>query len=119
MHHNRSNFSKTPPNKKLLIKKVHPDAIVPTKLTQGAAGYDLCSYHDIHLDPGCVALADTGIAMQLPIGTYGRLAPHNGLTMTKKEPESPINLDVRGGVIDPDYRGSVKKLFCITMVQTK
>ena len=46
-------------------------------------------------------LVPTDIAIECPIGTYGRIAPRSGLTLKR-------NLDTMAGVIDNDYRGNVQ-----------
>ena len=48
-------------------------------------------------------LIGTGIAMAIPIGNYGRIAPRSGLAAKHM-------IDVGAGVIDADYRGEVKVL---------
>ena len=48
-------------------------------------------------------LVETGIAIGLPNGTYGRLAPISGLASKK-------GIAVGGGVIDADYTGEVKAI---------
>jgi len=45
-------------------------------------------------------MVPVGIAMSLPDGVYGRIAPRSGLTIKK-------NIDVRAGVVDRDFRGEV------------
>ena len=49
------------------------------------------------------ALVATGLAMQIPSGNYGRIAPRSGLAWKHM-------IDVGAGVIDSDYRGEVKVL---------
>jgi len=49
------------------------------------------------------ALIPTGLAMAIPIGNYGRIAPRSGLAAKNF-------IDVGAGVIDADYRGEVKVL---------
>jgi dUTP pyrophosphatase len=48
-------------------------------------------------------LVDTDIAISVPAGTYGRIAPRSGLA-------SKHFIDTGAGVIDADYRGQVKVL---------
>jgi dUTPase len=43
------------------------------------------------------ALVSTGIALAIPSGCYGRIAPRSGLAVKS-------SIDVGAGVIDPDYR---------------
>ncbi|AGE50800.1 dUTP pyrophosphatase [Paramecium bursaria Chlorella virus CVB-1] len=83
-----------------LIKKLVPEAIVPTRGSDGAAGYDLTSVVDITVPAlGRVAVA-TGLAMRVPSGTYGRIAPRSGLAYK-------YGIDVLAGVVDEDYRNEV------------
>jgi dUTP pyrophosphatase len=46
-------------------------------------------------------LVSTGIAVVLPKGVYGRVAPRSGLAVKH-------GIQVGAGVIDPDYTGEVK-----------
>lgn len=52
------------------------------------------------LQPGEVAVVNTGLALQLPPGTYARLAPRSGLSLR--------DIWVNAGVIDKDYLGCIK-----------
>ena len=45
-------------------------------------------------------MVSTGIAIGIPTGTYGRVAPRSGLA-------AKHGIDVGAGVIDPDYTGEV------------
>ena len=88
---------------RLLVKRLNEHAIIPARGSVGAVGYDLYSSVDT-----CVALknrtlVETGIAITLPPGTYGRVAPRSGLAVKK-------GIQVGAGVIDPDYTGEVKVL---------
>lgn len=84
-----------------LIKLLVPEAIAPARGSDGAAGYDLSSVVDIVVPAlGRVAVA-TGLAMRVPDGTYGRVAPRSGLAYK-------YGIDVLAGVIDKDFRGEVK-----------
>ena len=86
----------------LLIKKLSPDAITPTRASQGSVGYDLYSTEDsiVPCQHGRV-IVGTGIAVGLPDGVYGRVAPRSGLA-------AKHCIDVGAGVIDPDYTGEIK-----------
>lgn len=87
----------------VLIKKLSSDAITPTRGTSGSVGYDMYSSVDTHVEPRERALVSTGIAMTVPSGTYGRIAPRSGLAVK-------YGIQVGAGVIDPDYTGEVKVL---------
>ena len=84
----------------LNFKRLDPRATLPTRGSRAAAGLDLYSIEAVSLEPGQRAIARTGLAVAIPEGFYGRLAPRSGLA-TKK------GLDVLAGVIDADYRGEV------------
>jgi len=87
-------------NNNLQIKLNFEDVMIPRRGSPDAAGYDLYSYEDAEIPPGKTRLFDTGISFQVPIGTYGRIAPRSGL--------SKKGLLVNAGVIDRDYTGPVK-----------
>jgi dUTP pyrophosphatase len=84
----------------LEFKRLDPRAVLPTRGSAAAAGLDLYSIQAVSLDPGQRVLARTGLAVAVPEGFYGRLAPRSGLA-TKQ------GLDVLAGVIDADYRGEI------------
>ncbi|XP_054723529.1 deoxyuridine 5'-triphosphate nucleotidohydrolase-like [Uloborus diversus] len=83
--------------------KTHVKAKTPRKQTNAAAGFDLYTPTDFMLDAGERKLIDTGICFQIPESCYGRLAEKSRLALL-------FNLEVKAGVIDSDYRGSVKVL---------
>jgi dUTP pyrophosphatase len=85
----------------LRVKKLSEDAIIPTRGSGGAVGYDLYSMDDVIIKPLQRALVCTGIAIVLPSGVYGRVAPRSGLTVKH-------GIQVGAGVIDPDYTGEIK-----------
>ena len=85
----------------LNVTKLDPMAILPTRATPGAVGYDLFSIDNYVIRPGHRVVVSTGISVQLPPGTYGRIAPRSGLAVKH-------GLDTLAGVVDPDYTGEVK-----------
>ncbi|KAL5335109.1 dUTPase-like protein [Aspergillus crustosus] len=87
----------------LLVKKLTSTARAPTRGSAFAAGYDLYSAKEIVIPAKGKALVDTGLAIAVPEGTYGRVAPRSGLA-------SKHFIDTGAGVIDADYRGEVKVL---------
>lgn len=92
--------SNVPP---LLIQKLAPTAITPTRGSAFAAGYDLYASAPITIKAKDKGLVSTSLAIAVPPGTYGRIAPRSGLA-------SKHFLDTGAGVIDADYRGEVKVL---------
>ena len=85
----------------LNVSKLIPTAILPVRASLGAAGYDLFSTDSYVVLPGRRVVVSTGISIQLPPGTYGRIAPRSGLAVKH-------GLDTLAGVIDPDYTGEIK-----------
>jgi len=89
-----------PPVSKLLIKRLSEKAILPTRGSHFAAGYDLYSAEAKLIPARGKALVNTQISIAVPVGTYGRVAPRSGLA-------SKFMIDTGAGVIDADYRGVV------------
>lgn len=87
----------------LLVQKLAPTATIPTRGSAFAAGYDLYASTPITVQSKNKALVSTSLAIAVPLGTYGRVAPRSGLA-------SKHFLDTGAGVIDADYRGEVKVL---------
>ena len=84
----------------LRVKRLSENAALPYRATTRSAGYDLKSAHDYTIPPMGKALVHTDLAMEIPPGHYGRIAPRSGLAWKN-------HMDVGGGVIDEDYRGNV------------
>jgi dUTP pyrophosphatase len=87
------------------VKRLHSHAILPRRATAGSAGYDLFSTDAVTLGPGDLVCVPTGIAIRVPPGTYGRIAPRSGVTVKH-------NVHVAAGVIDEDYTGEIKVVLC-------
>ncbi len=78
---------------------------LPSRQSQGAAGYDLKSSEDVVVPARGSAVVDTGVKMSLPKGHYGRVAGRSSLAFKH-------NVVAFEGTIDDDYRGPIKvKLF--------
>lgn len=75
-------------------------ARAPTKGSAFAAGHDLYSARGVVIPARGRARVDTDIAISVPAGTYGRVAPRSGLA-------AKHGIDTMAGVIDADYRGQV------------
>jgi dUTP pyrophosphatase len=83
------------------FKKLTPAAIIPTRATQYSAGLDLYASESVNIVGGNgVHPVRTGIAVQLPPGTYGRIAIRSGLALNQ-------HLCTTAGVIDRDYTGEL------------
>jgi dUTP pyrophosphatase len=76
------------------------EAKVPVKAKHGDAAYDLYSVEDIQVEPMYRKAVGTGLAIEIPEGYYGRIAPRSGLA-------SKNGIMVMGGVVDSSYRGEI------------
>jgi dUTP pyrophosphatase len=88
------------PLETLRFKKLDPRAVLPLRGSALAAGLDVCGIEDVEIAPKQRAMARTGLAVAIPPGFYGRVAPRSGLAAKQ-------GLDVLAGVIDSDYRGEI------------
>ena len=86
------------------VKKLHPQAVIPSYMTEHAAGMDLCTVIEapIVLAPGERTLLPTGLAIEIPPGFEGQVRPRSGLALKKG-----ISLVNSPGTIDADYRGEI------------
>ena len=84
----------------LRFVRLSANAFPPTRESARAAGYDLRSAYDYVIPGFGRGLVETDIAIRLPSGCYGRIAPRSGLALHRQ-------IAVGGGVVDEDYRGNV------------
>lgn len=87
---------------KIDIKKLKENAIIPTRGSSQAAGYDLyaCIDKTIYIAPHTTVKIGTGLSIEIPEGYFGGLFARSGLA-TKKG----LRLANSVGVCDSDYRG--------------
>ena len=86
------------------IKKLNPNAIIPTYGSECAAGADLyaCIESPVTIEPGQAVFISTGLAMEIPEGYAGFVYARSGLSC--KRGLAPAN---KVGVVDADYRGEI------------
>lgn len=84
----------------LRVKKLHPDAVIPTRTSPHSVGYDLYSMEDITVPSMDRRIVSTGVCATLPPGVYGRIAPRSGMTLK-------YGIQTGAGVVDPDYTGEL------------
>ena len=91
-------------SQKVNIKKLNPNACIPTYGTEFSAGADLYSgmSEAVTVMPGTTEFIKTGIAMEIPAGLVGLIYARSG--MACKKGLAPAN---KVGVIDSDYRGEL------------
>lgn len=86
----------------LPIRRLRPDAQVPTRAYAGDAGIDLAACERVELAPGERALVSTGLAVAIPAGYAGYVQPRSGLAA--KHGISIVNTP---GLVDSGYRGEL------------
>lgn len=82
---------------KVKIKKLRPEAIIPSYTHLGDAGLDLYSLEDYKLKPGEHKRFDLGFALEFPVG-YVALTRDRGSLASR-------GIHNVGGVFDSSYRG--------------
>ncbi len=87
------------------VKKLHPNAVLPTYGSAEAAGADLyaCLDQPVTIQPGETAWIGTGLALEVPKGCAGLVFARS--SMGAKRGLAPAN---KVGVIDSDYRGEIR-----------
>lgn len=90
------------PGLNLKVKKLTPQAILPSKTDKydHPAGIDLYSSEKLRISGNSVGTVKTGIAVKIPEGYYGQLFTRSGAAKDK-------HLVVTAGVIDSDFRGEI------------
>jgi len=84
----------------LKVKKMNPEAKLPSYGHEGDAGLDLFSVVDMVLEKGAVAAVPTGIQMAIPEGYAGLIWDKSGVSLK--------GVHRLAGVVDSGYRGEVK-----------
>lgn len=89
---------------KIDIKKLNDRALLPTRGSEQAAGWDLYSNNEetIHVNAHETVMIGTGLSMAIPDGYFGAVYARSGLA--SKQGLRPANCV---GVIDSDYRGEI------------
>lgn len=86
------------------FKKLHENAKLPTQATPGSAGYDIYAVKEefVPSPTGPIYRYYTGIAVELPKGFVGQLAPRSSIAR-----KTTLFLANSIGQIDQDYRGEI------------
>jgi dUTP pyrophosphatase len=97
---------------KVKFKKLHKDAVMPFYSKPGDAGMDLTAIEvkksfDSVRDVYTKVIVDSGIAVEIPNGHVGLVFPRSSIQSTG------LRLTNSVGVIDSQYRGSIKAYFDI------
>lgn len=83
--------------------KASADGLLPTYMSEGAAGADVKAAEEAVIQPGKRAVVSTGLFFEVPFGYEVQIRPRSGLAAKHGViiPNSP-------GTLDSDYRGELK-----------
>jgi dUTP pyrophosphatase len=84
----------------LNVKKLHPEAKLPSKGHPGDAGIDFFAVETAIFAPDAQVNVKTGVAVEIPEGHVGLIWDKSSISFNK-------GLKVMGGVIDAGYRGEI------------
>ena len=89
----------------ILIQRLpHGEGLpLPSRATEGSAGFDIASADEGELAPGTRQLFRTGFAVAIPPGYEIQIRPRSGLAL-----KHGITLPNTPATIDSDYRGELK-----------
>ena len=82
------------------FQKLSEKAIIPHQATPGSVGYDLFTPIDFQIQPKEQKTVFIDLAITPPEGYYAQLMSKSGLTVL-------YELEVKAGVIDPDFTGNI------------
>jgi dUTP pyrophosphatase len=88
--------------KKIRVKFLDVRALVPSRATDGSAGYDLACIDRVLLGPGERRMISTGLALAMPAGYEGQVRSRSSLAL------AGVTVANSPGTIDSDYRGEIK-----------
>lgn len=84
----------------LKIKKLNPEAKIPTKGHPGDAGIDFYAVADVVFKAGSQERVHTGVSIEIPEGYVGLIWDKSSVSFNQ-------GLKVMGGVIDSGFRGEL------------
>lgn len=97
---------------KVKIKKVRPDAKIPTYGTAGAGAFDLYAAEEMYITKDSPVGANyavpvpLGVAVEVPTGHVMLIMPRSSVGL-----RTPLRMANSIGVIDSDYRGEICALY--------
>jgi dUTP pyrophosphatase len=86
------------------IKKLNPNAVIPSYAKAGDAGMDLIATSIISETPSQITYG-LGIALEIPEGFVGLVFPRSSIRKTRLQLSNSV------GVIDSGYRGELQATF--------
>ena len=96
------------------IKKLSDDALMPFRVTEGSAAYDIYAPCDLRISRGRQVI-DLMFAIELPVGYEAKVESRSGYSSkgfagslaSDMQPDMRFDCDVLSGKIDSDYMGPV------------
>ena len=85
--------------------KLEDGAVAPKRANPTDAGLDLCALSAQILQPNTTSMVETGVSVKIPAGYVGLLFQRSSFV------KYGISLANAVGVIDADYRGTIKVAF--------
>jgi dUTP pyrophosphatase len=95
----------------VLIKKLHPNAVIPSYAKAGDAGMDMVAISATISEDGLYIEYGTGIAVEIPRGYVGLIFARSSISKTS------LILANHVGVVDSGYRGEIKFRFKDTQIK--
>lgn len=95
---------------KVKIKKLHPDAVIPSYSKEGDAGLDLTAVTDSEVSDAGSMIMKTGLSIEIPKGYVGLIFPRSSIYKTTGRLSNCV------GVIDSGYRGEILASFDVSLV---
>lgn len=86
------------------VKKLHPNAVIPSYSKDGDAGMDLTATEIINESNSDITYG-TGLAMEIPKGYVGLIFPRSSIRKYELQLSNSV------GVIDSGYRGEIQATF--------
>ncbi len=83
-------------------KRIHQDAVIPSYVHEGDAGFDFTSIEDVALTPYARKIVKTGLKVEIPAGYEMQIRPRSGISL-----KTPVLIANAPGTIDSGYRGEV------------
>src|SRR5947209_4325923 len=94
-------WAKKNPAKEFHVKCLIENATMPSKGSENAAGHDIACTEGGEVPVNGKAVISTDLAIAVPKGIYGRIAPRSGLV-------AKHHIQVGAGVVNHNYQGHVR-----------
>lgn len=83
----------------ICFKRLHDKAFLPSRGSTCAAGLDLYTDVGLIMSPGVICKIGTGVAAELPPGSFGMIATRSSVALR--------GITVFTTIVDSDYRGEL------------